>query len=65
MIDTKKLAKLMEKQGVNNRALANEIHVTEQMVHYIVNGRKIPSLAVYVDLCDFFEVSLDYLIKKK
>ena len=62
MLNLKKLAQLMAEQGVNNRMLSCELNVTEQMIHYIVNGKRIPSLALYTDMCKFFDVSLDTFI---
>lgn len=64
MLDTKKLSKLMEERGVNNRMLANAIGVSEAFAHYMVEGKKQPSLVVYTELCNHFGVSLDELIKK-
>lgn len=63
MVDIKKLAKLMNEQGINNRMLANAIGVSEAFAHYMVEGKKQPSLVVYTELCNYFEVSLDYLVK--
>lgn len=62
MLNTEKLKKLMEHHGFNNRKLADAIGVTEQFVHYMVNGKKQPSLAVYSDMCNVLGVSKDELV---
>ena len=64
MVDIKKLAKLMNEQGINNRMLANAIGVSEAFAHYIVKGKKQPSLVVYTELCNYLGVSLDELATK-
>ena len=64
MVDIKKLAKLMNEQGINNRMLANAIGVSEAFAHYIVEGKKQPSLVVYTELCNYLGVSLDELATK-
>ena len=64
MVDTKKLAKLMSERRINNRMLANAIGVSEAFAHYIVVGKKQPSLVVYTELCSYFGVSLDELAIK-
>lgn len=63
MVDTKKLSKIMEQQGINNRMLADALGVSEAFAHYLVEGKKQPSLVVYTALCDYLDVSLDYLVR--
>ena len=62
MLNTEKLKKLMDEQRINNRKLADAIGVTEQFVHYMVKGKKQPSLAVYSDMCNVLGVSKDELV---
>ena len=64
MINTEKLRKLMNDKNICQRSLSNELGVTEQMVHYILQGKKIPSLAVYSDMCRVLGVSMDELVKE-
>ena len=64
MINTDRLRELMNGKGMSQRDLGNELGVTEQMVHYILQGKKIPSLAVYSDMCRVLGVSMDELVKE-
>lgn len=64
MINTDKLRELMNGKDMSQRDLGNELGVTEQMIHYILQGKKIPSLAVYSDMCRVLGVSMDELVKE-
>ncbi len=64
MINTEKLEELMSEKGITQRGLSVELGVTEQMIHYILQGKKIPSLAVYSDMCRVLGVSMDDLVKE-
>lgn len=64
MINTDRLRELMNGKDMSQRDLGNELGVTEQMVHYILQGKKIPSLAVYSDMCRVLGVSMDELVKE-
>ena len=64
MINTDRLRELMNDKDICQRELSNELGVTEQMVHYILQGKKIPSLAVYSDMCRVLGVSMDELVKE-
>lgn len=65
MINTDRLRELMNGKDMSQRDLGNELGVTEQMVHYILQGKKIPSLAVYSDMCRVLGVSMDELVKEE
>lgn len=64
MINTDRLRELMNGKDMSQRDLGNKLGVTEQMVHYILQGKKIPSLAVYSDMCRVLGVSMDELVKE-
>lgn len=64
MINTDRLRELMNGKDMSQRDLGNELGVTEQMVHYILQGKRIPSLAVYSDMCRVLGVSMDELVKE-
>lgn len=64
MINTDRLRELMNGKDMSQRDLGNELGVTEQMIHYILQGKKIPSLAVYSDMCRVLGVSMDELVKE-
>ena len=64
MINTDRLRELMNGKNMSQRDLGNELGVTEQMIHYILQGKKIPSLAVYSDMCRVLGVSMDELVRE-
>ena len=64
MINTDRLRELMNGKDMSQRDLGDELGVTEQMIHYILQGKKIPSLAVYSDMCRVLGVSMDELVKE-
>lgn len=66
MIDAKEFgAKLREariKSGKKQSELADAIGVAPNSVSYYEKGRSLPSLDLAVQIANFFQVSLDYLV---
>jgi transcriptional regulator with XRE-family HTH domain len=63
MVNTKKLAELMEKRGILASELANQVGISNPMMSYIARGMKQPSVEVLVRIAGALECKVDDLIK--
>ena len=63
MVNTKKLAELMEKRGILASELANQVGISNSMMSYIARGMKQPSVEVLVRIAGALECKVDDLIK--
>ena len=63
MVNTKKLAELMEKRGILASELANQVGISNPMMSYIARGMKQPSVEVLVRIASALECKVDDLIK--
>lgn len=52
---------LLSRKGINQRELADQIHVSRQAVQFWCSGRSVPKGANLMKLCSYFEVSPDWL----
>ena len=57
-----KLRTEREKKGVTTVEVAKAIGVSQSFISHIESGRKIPSIAVIVDIAKYYGVSLDDLL---
>lgn len=53
---------LREERGIKQAALAAAIGVAPNSISYYEKGRSVPSLDLAVQIANFFEVSLDFLL---
>ena len=60
-----KIRYLREEKGLNQTELGKEIHMTQRKVSYIECGKYEPSIDDIRAICEFFQVSADYLIGNK
>ena len=63
MVNTKKLAELMEKRGILASELANQVGISNPMMSYIARGMRQPSVEVLVRIAGALECKVDDLIK--
>lgn len=63
MVNTKKLAELMEKRGILASELANQVGISNPMMSYIARGMKQPSVEVLVRIAGALKCKVDDLIK--
>ena len=56
---------LSKKRGLKQQELADGIGVTLNYISKIEPGLKVPSVDVFVTLSDYFDVSIDYIIRGK
>ncbi len=57
------LIRILGQKGVTQRELANAVGTTEMFMSYVVNGYKLPSLAVTVRMAEYLNVTLDELVR--
>ena len=60
-----KLRFLREEKELNQTELGEKIHMTQRKVSYIECGKYEPSIDDIKNICEFFQVSSDYLIGNK
>jgi len=56
------IKELRKQKGVTQKELARVIHVTDDSVYNWEKGRSEPSIADLINMADYFQVTVDYLI---
>ena len=64
MINHEKIAELIRAKGIEQKALAEEVGVSEAMMSFIVRGLKEPSLTVLTRIAKALDVPVAELIKE-
>ena len=62
MINHEKIAELIRAKGIEQKALAEEVGVSEAMMSFIVRGLKEPSLTVLTRIAKALDVPVAELI---
>lgn len=65
MINHEKIAELIHDKGLEQKALAEEVGVSEAMMSFIVRGLKEPSLTVLTRIAKALDVPVAELIIEK
>ena len=56
--------KLIRKEkGLNQQKVAMDLNISREALSHYENGKREPSLSMLVKMSDYFNVSIDYLIK--
>ena len=58
----KKLRELRLSKGLKAKDVANVLQITERAYYHYEQERREPSIDLLRKLCDFYDVSADYLI---
>ena len=58
----KRLKELRLEKGLSQKALAEQIGQAQSTINYWENDKEEPTISGLRKLCDFFDVSADYLI---
>ena len=53
---------LLEKKGMTQRELANEIGVTETSISRYISGQRVPKANIVVYMADTLDSSTDYIL---
>lgn len=56
------LRSLVAKKGLTQKAIAQELNISQQRFNFYVNGTREPDIATLILLSDYFGVTLDYLV---
>ena len=59
-----RLKALREREGLNQGQLAKELGISRGSISFYENGDRIPDIETFDMICDFFNVSYDYLLGK-
>ena len=62
---SKRLRQLRIEEGLKQCELAERIGTTQRKISYLEAGHTEPDLATLWKLCDYFDVSADYLLGRK
>ncbi len=60
-----RLSQLLQQKNMTAEALSIALHFPPAMVQQWLEGSKVPTLDQLVRLCDFLEVSADYLLGRE
>ena len=59
------LREIRKKLGLNQQKVALDLNISREALSHYENGRREPSLSMLLQLSDYFDVSIDYLITGK
>lgn len=57
-----RLRELRKEKKLNQQCLALELHISQATVSAYETGERVPELNTLLAMCDYFHVSLDYLL---
>ena len=57
-----RLKELRQEKGVSQETVAKAVHVMQHTISQYETGAREPSNEILVALCDFYDVSADYLL---
>lgn len=60
-----KIKELRKEKNISQQQLGNQIGVSQKAIDYWERGVNEPKASYVVALCDFFDVSADYLLGRK
>jgi transcriptional regulator with XRE-family HTH domain len=56
---------IRKKRGLNQQKVAMDLNISREALSYYENGKREPSLALLVQMSEYFNVSIDFLITGK
>lgn len=59
------LKEIRKKKNLNQLKVAMDLNISRESLSYYENGKREPSLALLVQMSDYFNVSINYLITGK
>ena len=60
-----KIVQLRKERGLNTLQTSNALGIGNSALYYIEKGRNLPSAELIIKLCNFFNVSSDWLLGLK
>lgn len=59
------LREIRKKRGYSQLKVAMDLSISREALSYYENGKRSPDIQMLIILSDYFDVSIDYLIKGK
>ncbi len=59
------LKNIRKKRHLNQQKVAMDLNISREALSYYENGKREPSLSLLVDMSNYFNVSINYLITGK
>ena len=59
------LKEIRKKKNLNQQKVAMDLNISRESLSYYENGKREPSLSLLVQMSEYFNVSIDYLITGK
>lgn len=59
---SERLNLIMKERGVTQSTLSKAVGITKQSISMYSNAHRVPDIEVFKNICEFFEVSADYLL---
>lgn len=59
------LQEIRKKRGLSQLKVAMDLSISREALSYYENGRRSPDIQMLLILSDYFDVSIDYLIRGK
>ena len=56
------LKKIRKTRNLNQQKVAMDLNISRECLSYYENGKREPSLALLLEMSDYFNVSINYLI---
>ena len=59
----KGLREIRKKRGLSQQKVALDMNISREALSYYENGKRSPDISMLIALSDYFNVSIDYLIR--
>lgn len=59
----KGLREIRKKRGLSQQKVAMDMNINREALSYYENGKRSPDISMLIALSDYFNVSIDYLIR--
>ena len=59
----KGLREIRKKRGLSQQKVAMDMNISREALSYYENGKRSPDTSMLIALSDYFNVSIDYLIR--
>ena len=59
----KGLREIRKKRGLSQQKVAMDMNISREALSYYENGKRCPDISMLIALSDYFNVSIDYLIR--
>lgn len=59
----KGLREIRKKRGLSQQKVAMDMNISREALSYYENGKRSPDISMLIALFDYFNVSIDYLIR--